>query len=121
MKNITVSKADLITKITSNRAKHAQEYTEAHAGWRTAVLEALAKAQTTFADTEDTSCLYDAYRLAKPEDHTDDYDRVLGMLDWDESDRVVLSDSDFARFIQDDWEWSHGFRAQSSAYTVARA
>ena len=117
MKSITVSKTDLVAKLTTNRATHTDEFTSAIGGWHQSVLDALREASLEFDETEDLKNLNIAYRFPKPECHDDEYDRALQMLEWEVGDSVTLTEEDFRHFVQDDWDWTSRHRAFSSQYS----
>jgi len=43
--------------------------------------------------------------LPRPEDHTKDYDRVIGMLNVSEDDLVVITSREFQQYYEDEWTW----------------
>jgi hypothetical protein len=51
------------------------------------------------------------FNLVKPEDHTEDYERVLYMLELEKNEEVILTQSEFAQLVQDDWGWRGQFNA----------
>ena len=44
-------------------------------------------------------------RLPEPVDYTGSYDTALAMLEWEVEDTVQLSQHDFERYVQNNWEW----------------
>ncbi len=117
MKNVTLSRADLVAKLKQNRAAHNEEYLTALTGWHQKVLTALHETSVEFDRTEDTKDLNIGYRFPKPEDHTEDYDRVLEMLEWETQNTITLSQDEFRQLVQDDWDWSRQHRFNSAHYS----
>lgn len=120
MKEVTVKKRDLTEKLTANRAAHRAIFDEAVAGYQ-AMAEKLLEQH--LAEVRAGKMKVVNVFLDVPEDHTRDYDRVLGMLEMSVADEVTLSQQDFAMYVQDDWSWKRQFLTSNSTYsgTAARA
>ena len=54
--------------------------------------------------------------LPQPEDYTDDYDRVLEMLNYEVNGVVEFDQHEFAQYVQDDWGWKNRFLDTSMMY-----
>jgi hypothetical protein len=54
--------------------------------------------------------------LPEPEDHTDDYDRVLTMIEMSINDTVELSENEFAMYVMDQWDWKQSFTESTYRY-----
>ena len=57
--------------------------------------------------------------LIQPKDHTDDYDRVIGMLKMSVDNEIIVDDSDYRKFILDQWDWSRQFSSSSASYSAS--
>lgn len=57
--------------------------------------------------------------LVYPENHLDDYDRVIGMLEFSVADKVELTSSDFNAYVRNRWEWHRSFVGSNTAYVQA--
>lgn len=53
----------------------------------------------------------------KPRNHTEAYTRAIALLKMSASENVVLTEQDFARYIQDDWDWKSEFQGASAIYS----
>ena len=58
--------------------------------------------------------------LPVPEDHTDDYDRVLSILEHDTREEVELDARLFDQYVRDNWSWKGEFTATTSMYNNSR-
>lgn len=56
------------------------------------------------------------HRFPIPTDHTEDYDRVLAMLDMETRAEIILDESDFTKYVQDNWSWSDQWSFANSTY-----
>ena len=52
----------------------------------------------------------------QPEDHTDDYSRVIEMLAMTTAEDIELSQDEFEKYVRDKWEWSAHAYASNSMY-----
>lgn len=114
MKNVTVDKADLLDKMRSNRDGHRDQFLRALEGYRKAVVAELEK-HLDMARTNGPIHL--RVQLPTPQDHTADYDRVIGMLEMSTGDEIGLSEADYECYVLDDWDWSQHVQATSSRYS----
>ena len=114
MQTIKVRKVDLLAKLKENRAEHRRIFEDALKGWKSQVTLALeqamedAKAGRKFRTEIDLPC---------PEDHTDDYDVVMGQVEWSIDEELTLSYHEFRQFVLDDWGWKPDFVASSTSYS----
>lgn len=53
--------------------------------------------------------------LPEPEDHTDDYDRILTMAEMSVAGTVDLTEDEFAMYVMDQWHWKQSFSASTEA------
>ena len=54
--------------------------------------------------------------LPEPEDHTDDYDRILAMADMSVDDTLELSEDEFGMYVMDQWRWKQSFTDSTTLY-----
>jgi hypothetical protein len=113
LSTVRVSKATLLEKLKANRDKHRSVFEEAIEGYHKAVVEALEKA---LADAKAGKKYTPTVFLPEPEDHTDDYDRIIAMLEMSLDDELELPQREFSQYALDDWGWKHDFINTASAY-----
>lgn len=115
MDTIRVNKAEVIERLRANRNQHENTYAEAMAGWRS---QSSAKLRELAAelDAGGSPSLY--IKLERPEDHTEEYDIVLGMLDLSVEDEIEMTLANYRNYILDMWHWSEKFRTTASAYSI---
>jgi hypothetical protein len=116
MRQVTIDKQKLREKLVENRNQHRTIFEEALTGFQREAVRLLEE-QTDRARRGLKRTVY--VRLDCPEDHTGDYDRVIAMLDMEVNDEVVLTEQEFAQFVQDDWAWQHQWLASSSRYSAS--
>lgn len=113
---ITVSKAELLRVMKENRDRHRTVFLAALDGYRQEALRMLENEMKRIADARRPREL--RILLSAPEDHTRDYDRVIGMLEMDTSNAFTLDEQTFAQYVADDWSWKRAWAQASSRYAT---
>lgn len=54
--------------------------------------------------------------LRFPENHLEDYDRVIDMLKFSVADKVELSSTDFDAYVRNNWAWRSSYLSSNSNY-----
>jgi len=116
MNNVTINKDRLRTVVEANRETHQRLYVEAHEAF---TRKAIANLESMLGRAKEGKVQL-FVNLEEPKDHTEDYVRVLEMLDFEVEENVVLSSQEFAQYVQDRWGWAHEF-ATSYASNTGRA
>ncbi len=112
-KEITVNKAELLAKLGENREKHLQEFNEAMAGYKDAMVAAL---EGKLAAAKRGELVDHVINLQRPANHCDDYDRAIGLVTWSVGETFVLTVEEFGHFIQDQWSWKLQHTAMANIY-----
>lgn len=114
LQEVRVTKSSLITKLRENREEHRAIFEEALSGWKEKVTKALEDAyQDALAGKE----FRVHFGLERPEDHTEDYDQAITMLEMSLDEELVLTYSEFRQYVMDEWGWHHAFAASTMAYS----
>jgi hypothetical protein len=113
MQEITVDKADLIEKIQANRDEHRSMFLKAQERYREAMIAELDRA---LQEAREGKAIQRAFALPVPEDHTDDFNTAIEMLEWEQGDTVILVHRDFRCFVQNRWEWEASFLRNTGSY-----
>jgi hypothetical protein len=113
MRTITVKVDKLAEIIAANRETHRANFEKAMANFR---LQAIAVLDEQIQAVRKGGLPDRVLRLPIPEDHTSDYDRALGMLEWHEGDEIELFEGEFTQFVQDDWGWRQSFMSNTMYY-----
>lgn len=111
----TVRKDELLTILRANREQHrgifekaVEAYTEQLMKWHRDQADRLLRGEVAER----------AVRLPQPEDHTDDYDTMIKMMEMEVGDTVTLEFHLFQELVMDQWRWSGTFAANTSSYVV---
>lgn len=106
MERITVLKSELLAKLEQNRTDHRRIFEEALEGFRR---EAEADLDARLAEIREGKRRDVVIRKMVPRDHTADYDRAISMVRMAVSDTMILTETDFAQYVMDDWGWQREF------------
>lgn len=126
---ITMSfkKQDLLVKLTENRDTHGEQFKKARKGWLKEVAEEAEKIAAS-AKEGDLKVIKAQNRpprhdhpmttvlFEEPENHTEEYDRVIQMLTMSSDDTIKINDSQFQEYVQDQWGWKEHWTASNSKY-----
>lgn len=118
MQPVTVKVVDLKKKLEENRAEHRAIFEEALEGYRAKAIELL---EQHIVKIKKGKVERVAVSLPVPEDHTDDYDRVITMLDMHTGDTIEMPEHDFQCYVMDDWAWKQQFLTSSASYSKTAA
>jgi hypothetical protein len=121
-RSINVKRTDLLTKLRENRDKHAAEFKVAMEGFRMEVLNVL---EDAVAKLEKDDKSFDKGLFMNedpPQDHTADYDLVIGMMEMSVDEIIQMDSNSFNQYVMDNWAWKQQFAETTSKYiTVAAA
>lgn len=117
MNNIEVQKDRLLETLRANMETHRADFELAWEGYRTKAMVNLSELLDAMKDPRKARSVNLSLNLQRPVDHTADYKRAIEMCDWHEGDTIVVSESEFAEFVQDDWHWKGQFRSSNVMYT----
>ena len=111
---VTVPKATLLAAIQANRTKHAESYAAAMIAYRKAYTD---EVHAHFITATQGGKIERALECAEPEEHLDEYDLVIEMLEMSTSDTVTISSPQFKNFVKDEWNWTSSFLSNTMSYS----
>src|SRR3954465_4167150 len=114
--DVTVQVADLREILIANRAKHKGEFEVAFERYRDAAILWFEERLSVLEKGEAPDTWF---RLPLPEDHTDDYDRMIHMLDMHTEKTIGLSGHEYQNYVDDQWPWTPSTTASNQFYGVS--
>lgn len=117
MNKVTVKRDELLNILITNRDSHRQTFEKALDVYRERILKVLEK---RIEDVRKGRKIEHFIKLPEPEDHTQDYQRVIKMVEMSITDEIELSSSDFSQYVMDSWSWRESFLANTSSYLVEK-
>ena len=118
MNTITVDKDELRLALIKNREDHKAIYDKAVIAYKEKfVKEAQRFAEDAVRRAQGGRIDFALFRgLPVPEEHTEDFDRAIQMLEWEINDTVELEETDFRQYVQNNWRWAASFASNTSSY-----
>ena len=68
-------------------------------------MDVIAELERHLQDARDRKKISRALSLPEPQDHTEDYDSVIAMLEMSVEDIIELDADSFQRYVLDKWSW----------------
>jgi hypothetical protein len=105
---------NLLAILKKNRSGHRQLYEEAFEEYRRQVVKAM---EYNLDRARSGGDIRLSLAMRTPEDHTEEYDAVIGLLEMSTDQDVELTANDYQRFVLDRWEWARSFEVNTMSYT----
>lgn len=110
---VVVDKDELLGVLRANRESHREVFLQAQRGFRERAIREL---DCSLADARAGNAVRLTVHLPEPQDHTEDYDREIRMLEMHTEPTVRIRAGLFDQIVMDRWGWSAAFNATSQAY-----
>lgn len=113
MNTITVRKAQLLETLIQNRDEHQVIFDKAQEAYRASMIDELDRA---LAEAKGGKQIKRMFTLPVPENHTDDFNTAIKMLDWHTEDDIELEQHEFEQYVENRWAWRASFAANTQSY-----
>jgi hypothetical protein len=115
MLQVNVPKHALIQILDKNRESHRATFLRAQEKYRERVIEEF---ENRLEGARENKPINTYFNFPVPADHTDDYDRAIGMLNMmgGVETSVSLSEEDYAKLVEDDWGWKKQWASTNASY-----
>ena len=113
MRIVTVNRDEFLLRVRKNRDSHRGVFEEALSGYRNRLL---AEFERRVRDLQRGRHVNQYIGLPEPEDHTDDYDRILAMAEMSIEDSLELTEDEFGMYVMDQWRWKQSFSDSTDRY-----
>jgi hypothetical protein len=113
MNTIIIEKEKLLPIVLENRQKHDNIYAAAVSGYWVKAEEILTDKLTKVKKQEK---IEDSLGLTYPINYSDDYDRVIRMLELTSENQLTLTTKEFDSYVRNQWGWKHSFLGTNSCY-----
>lgn len=114
MNKVKINRLHLLAAIKVNRDEHVTLFDRAQIGYRKAVIEAL---EERLLDAKHGKPIVRGMALPEPQNHTQDYDRIIRMLSMSVEETIEISESEFDMYVMDNWSWAKLAKAQNMTYS----
>lgn len=116
-----VSVASLRETIQRNRDEHVALFEQACERYHEEALAWLSTRMEEIRAGVKTRPTRVYFNLPMPEEHTDDYDRVLKMLELHTQDTIELNEHEVGQYVLNEWHWAATFAANTVSYASRRS
>ena len=113
---VNVDRDRLLAVLKENREQHGAAYERAKTGYIRVTTKQIEDYLTRLTNGE---LLERAYLPSPPENHTDDYDAAIQMMEWSSDDTIELTQTQFAQYVLDNWGWRDQWLTSNTAYLEA--
>jgi len=113
MRQMTMKRQDLLQALADNLESHRDTFLKAQKSYRAA---AIAELDRMLADARAGNAIKRAVSLPEPEDHSDDYQHAIRMLEMCVDDEIEITADDFQKLVMDDWGWKASWAANTASY-----
>src|SRR5271157_465731 len=96
MHSVTVKRIELLEKIKVNRDGHRDLFLKAQEGYR---LDVIAELEQHLKDARNRKKISRSLTLPEPQDHTEDYDSVIAMLEMSVDQNIELDAGSFQQYV----------------------
>lgn len=117
MKSVKIKKDELLGVIQANRVKHSADFLEAQDKYRVVCIQKLTERIQKIQDSKLDEDVDMNFSVITPTNKTDEYDRVIKMLEMSTEDVVELTSHEFDCYVRDNWDWSDMAKFSNSTYT----
>lgn len=111
--NLLIKKERLLTKLNTNRATHKELYEKAKVEY---LKQAIEECESNLNKLNRGEFIKACSGLPIPLSYLSEYDKAIEMLELDEREELNLSESEFVKFIQDNWDWKRSFASNTGSY-----
>lgn len=109
-----VSRDELLDKLRANLTAHKKIVQEAVTGYIAAAHKELAH---RLDQLEAGKVVALTFTLQPPQDMSEAYKTVIGMLEMSQDDKIELSVSEYRQLVMDEWDWMDQFLVSNSRYS----
>jgi hypothetical protein len=108
-----VKRSELLEILKKNREAHHEVFLKAVEGYQA---EALKRLQAKIKAIKANKLVKMFISLPIPEDKTNDYDRVIKMMEMDTRSEIELTEQEFACYVMDSWDWKQQWTTSNYTY-----
>ena len=116
-RQVTVDRIQLIEKLKANLVQHKADYEEAVIGYKIKLRADLENKLTHVKVASNEEVLeIKPVPFNPPRSYAKEYEDAITLLEWQVGDTVILDQTAFKQFVQNEWAWSSGFDVLNTTY-----
>lgn len=113
MERVKINRLKLLKAVRKNRTEHVALHSLAMKAYRK---ESIVKLGQMLDDAKAGKEITHHTGLVEPRSHTEDYDRIIRMLEMSLEKSITLTSEEFSSYVMDNWGWKGQFLAVNSSY-----
>lgn len=113
LRDVRMTKAELMATVRANLETHLREHREAHDAFVVRYKERLIQ----MAADADAGKFAQGVNMTEPVSHEQDYARAFAMLNAEQRDVLDVDAQTFQQLVMDDWEWKDVFTTINKRYS----
>lgn len=117
MEVVVVKKNRLLETLKENKATHEEDFELAWKGFKEKAIHNFEERLKQLKSLKKGQEINLFVNLDMPQNHADDYQRAIEMLDWEVGDEVELQQREFQQYVQDQWGWTGAVTLSNQMYT----
>jgi hypothetical protein len=121
-REVKVKRDELLSVLRQNRERHIKEYEAACVGYREVALrrieDSFQEAREVVGRLKQGQTVAVGFRisLSVPVSYEKAYDQIIRMMEMSVDTEIILTSSQFACFVMDDWEWKEEWASSNAQY-----
>lgn len=115
--NLHIKRSKLKEILETNRRAHKDNFNKAIDTYRKYKEKVRAHRESIERDFPSEIGIELSIRMPKPEEHLDDYDRVIQMTELDTREEIELTEAEVRCYISDEWNWMKSWTSNTLAYS----
>jgi len=113
--NLNVNVVELLGILQKNMETHRQHYKTALEKWKDV---AIVELEGLISSLKQGKKVFIVSRLPVPEEHSDDYQAAIGLLEMAVDETIKLSQGEYQMYVLDKWGWASSFASNTTRYTA---
>lgn len=114
----TVNRLSLLEKLKENKETYLASYEEAVLNWQKETVAELRRQADKLENGRVDGRAYFTTET-RPSNEVEQYDRVIGMLEFATDETVELGIAEADMYVRDNWDWKRGWTASNTKYLSA--
>jgi len=116
MKEVNIKKSEVLEALKKNREQFKKDYTVALEGYRLSIINIMGNYLRDFKKLklEEIDTFPNVpYSYNKPQNHTEEFDTAISMLELEVNDTITLTANEYKQYFLNKWSWYERWRVDN--------
>jgi hypothetical protein len=114
--DLVIEKQILVSILIKNRDEHHEKFVKAVALYKQKAVEVL---KQNIDNISSGKKLRVYFVLPVPEEHVNDYDRIIRFLAIDTRKEIKLTEQEARNYVDDQWGWTQSYLSNTTSYLAS--